>query len=147
MRTFLRTIAATAALSALLLGVGAGSALAAPVDRYTFDDAWCFDFGSQVDCTVSHGTLFVTVKPDGSEVGRIVFRETVDSFDPSGVQIGTFRTWSFDRTVFADGGQDSTFVVDHYRGDGLFADCHGSSILKIVDYTIQVDHQTGPHCS
>ena len=147
MRTFLRTITAAAALSALLLGAGASGALAAPVERYTFDDAWCVDFGVQYDCSVAHGTLFVTFAPDGRETARIVFRETTESFDPSGVQIGTFRTWSFDRTVLADDGQHDTFLVGHYRADGPYEDCGGSFVLKIVDFEVQVEHLNGPHCS
>jgi hypothetical protein len=153
MRTFIRTLAATAALAALVLGTGASTAFAAgasapaSVARYEFDDAWCFDFGIQYDCTVTDGTLIVTVTPDGREIGRIIFRETVTSYDPSGVQIGTFKMSSFDRTVFADGGQDSTFTVSRYRGSGPYESCHGGYLLRIVDYEVQVEHFFGPHCS
>ena len=154
MGTLIRTLAATAALAALVLGTGASTALAAgdpstpaSVVRYDFGDSWCFDFGSQVDCTITDGTLSVTATPDGREMARIHFRETVTSFDPSGVQIGTFKTASFDRTVFADGGQDSTFSVSRYQGSGPYETCHGGYLLKIVDYEVQVEHFNGPHCS
>jgi hypothetical protein len=153
MRTFLRTLAATAALAAVVLGTGVSTAVAADasapasVARYEFDDAWCFDFGVQYDCTVTDGTLIVTVTPDGREIGRIIFRETVTSYDPSGVQIGTFKVSSFDRTVFADGGQDSTFTVSRYQGSGPYDSCHGGYLLRIVDDEVQVEHFFGPHCS
>jgi hypothetical protein len=148
MRTFIRSIGAAVVLATVVLGAGASTALAAPVEKYVFDDAWCFDYGTVgYDCTVSHGTLFVTVTPDGRDVARIVFRQTVSSFDAAGVQVGTFKTWSFDRTVFAEGGQDQTFVVDHFRGVGEYSSCHGSYVLKIVDYELQVEHYNGPHCS
>jgi hypothetical protein len=154
MRTLIRTLAATAALAALVLGTGASTALAAgdpsaraSVASYDFGDSWCFDFGTQVDCTVTDGTLSVTTTPDGREIARIHFRETVTSFDPDGTQIGTFKTASFDRTVFADGGQDSTFSVSRYQGSGAETSCHGSYLLKIVDYAVQVEHINGPHCS
>jgi hypothetical protein len=146
MRTFLHTLAATATLAALLLGAGVSTALAAPVERYTFDDAWCFDFGSQVDCSVTRGTLFVTTNPDGGQTGRIQFRENTVSYDPTGVQIGTFKTWSFARFVYAVD-RDGTFVVDHFRADGPYGACHGSSVLKIVDFEVRVAHQTPPHYS
>ncbi len=153
MRTFLRTLAATAALAALVLGAGASTALAAgnpssaTVAHDEFDDAWCFDYGVQLDCTVAHGTLDVTITPDGREMGRIHFREFVTSYDPSGVQTGTFKISSFDRTVFADGGQTSTFTVSRFQGSGPYESCHGGYLLRIVDYEVQVEHFFGPHCS
>ena len=100
MRTLIRTLAATVALVALVLGTGAPTALAVR-----------------------------------------------DPFDPDGNQIGTFKTSSFDRTVFADGGQDSTFTVSRYQGSGPYESCHGGYLLKIVDYEVQVEHFYGPHCS
>ena len=153
MRTIFRAPLATAAVAALVLGTGASTALAAgasapaSVARYEFDDAWCFDFGVQLDCTVTDGTLIVTATPDGREIARILFRETVTSYDPSGVQIGTFTMSSFDRTVFADGGQDSTFTVSRYRGSGPYDSCHGGYLLRVVDDEVQVEHFYGPHCS
>jgi hypothetical protein len=103
MRTIIRTLAATAAPAALVLGTGASTALAASdpsapasVARYDFGDSWCFDFGTQVDCTVTDGTLSVTTTPDGREIAQIHFREIVTSFDPDGTQIGTFKTTMFD---------------------------------------------------
>ena len=154
MRTLIRTLAATAALAALVLGTGASTALAAgdpsasaAVARFDFGDSWCFDFGTQYDCTVTDGTLSVTTTPDGRDIARIHFREKVTSFDAKRVEIGTFKTSSFDRTVFAGGGQDSTFSVSRYQGSGAESSCHGSYILKIVDYAVQVEHINGPHCS
>lgn len=154
MRTLIRTLAASAALAALVLGMGASTALAASdpsapasVARYDFGDSWCFDFGTQVDCTVTDGTRSVTTTPDGREIARIHFRETVRSFDPDGTQIGTFKTTSFDRTVFAEGGQDSTFEVFRYQGSGAESSCHGSYLLKIVDDEVRVEHINGPHCT
>ena len=64
--------------------------------------------------------MTVTITPDGRETALIHFRETVTSYDPSGVQIGTFKVMRFDRTVFADGGQDSTFTVSRYQAFGPY---------------------------
>ena len=151
MRTFLRTLAATAALTAILIGTAVPTALAAPgnaatVDRYEFDDAWCFDYGTSYDCSVVDGTLAVTITPDGREAARINFRMIVKSFDPSGVQIGSTRTVSFDKTVFADGGQDKTFSVSHTRAVGDFGTCVSTYVLKIVDYELQFEQLNGPGC-
>jgi hypothetical protein len=77
---------------------------------------------------------------------RINFRTTVQSFDPSGVQIGSSRTVAFDKTVFADGGQDKTFSVTHTRAVGDFGTCVSTYLFKIVDYELQFEKDTGPGC-
>ena len=153
MRTFLRSLAATTTLVVVLLGAGASSALAAsptggPADtaRYTFHDEWCFDYGTTYDCSIAHGTLAVTATPDGRDIARIHYRLSVTSFDASGVQIGSVRQSSFDRTVFADGGQDSTFTVEHTRASGEGFDCNSGYKLKIVDYELVTERYTGPGC-
>ncbi|HUP54150.1 MAG TPA: hypothetical protein VM408_01480 [Methylomirabilota bacterium] len=153
MRTFVRTLAATAILMALVLGTAVSSVLAASptgnsatVARYDYDEAWCFDYGTSYDCSVVDAFLTVTVTPDGRETGRIHFRMNVQSFDPSGVQIGSSRTVSFDKSVFADGGQDKTFSVSHTRAVGDFGKCVSTYILKIVDYELQSEKFVGPGC-
>jgi hypothetical protein len=153
MRTLVRTLAAAVVLSALVLGSAASAVLAgspsgngASVERYDFDAAWCFDHGPWYDCTTVDATLFVTASPDGRDIARIQFREQVTSFDPSGVEIGSLRTVSFDRTVFADGGQNETFSVSHTRAVGELGTCVSTYILKIVDYEVQFEKLNGPLC-
>ena len=153
MRILLRTVAVAAALAAVL-GAGASTALAASatgnsasVARYDFDEAWCFDYGSSYDCSVVDGSLFVTITPDGREIGRIHFREVVKTYDPSGVQIGSTRVVALDRTVFADGGQNGTFSVSHTRAVGDFGTCVVTYLLRIVDYDVQIDKYAGPGCN
>ena len=153
MRTFLRTFAATAVLTALVLGTAVSTALAASpsassarVERYDFDEAWCFDYGTSYDCSVVDAFLTVTITPDGRETGRIHFRMDVQSFDPSGVEIGSSRTVSFDKTVFADGGQDKSFGVSHTRAVGDFGTCVATYLFKIVDYQLQFEQFAGPGC-
>jgi hypothetical protein len=151
-RTLLRTIAASAAIAALV-GGGASTAFAASsaanpasVVRYDFDDEWCFDYGTSYDCSVVDATLIVTVTPDGRELARIHFREEVASFDRSGVQIGSTRIVAFDRTVFANGGQDETFSVTHTRAVGEDGKCVSTYLFKIVDYELQFEKYIGPGC-
>jgi len=153
MTSLLRVLAVTAAIGALVLG-GASTALAAApngsaasVARYEFDDEWCFDYGTSYDCSVVDGTLFVTTTPDGRDIARITFRELVKSYTPDGTQIGSTRIVAFDRTVFADGGQDQTFSVTHTRATGDFGTCISTYQFKIVDYEVLVDRYLGPGCN
>jgi uncharacterized protein RhaS with RHS repeats len=153
MRTFARTLAATAVLTTLILGTAVSSVFAASptgdaatVQRYDYDEAWCFDYGTSYDCSVVDATLAVTITPDGRETGRINFRMNVQSFDANGVQIGSTRTVAFDKTVFADGGQDKTFSVSHTRAVGDFGTCVSTYVLKIVDYELQFEKYVGPGC-
>ena len=146
MRTLLRAVAATAVLAALVVGTGVSTAFAATqtaspaaVGRYDFDDEWCFDSGIYHDCSIVDATLLVTITPDGRALARIHFREQVQRFDPSGVQIASTRIVAFDRTVFADSGQDQTFSVSHTRAVGEFGKCVSTYLLKIVDYELQYE--------
>ena len=154
MRTLLRAVAATAVLAALVVGTGVSPAFAtspnagpASVERYNFDDEWCFDSGIYYDCSIVDGTLSVTITPDGRALARIHFREQVKRFDPSGVQIASTRIVAFDRTVFADGGQDKTFSVSHTRAVGDFGKCVSTYLLKVVDYELQFERYNGPGCA
>jgi hypothetical protein len=154
MRTLLRSLAATLALSAIVLGAGATTVLAASDNgnsaatyRYVFHDEWCFDQGATLDCSVADGTLSATYTPDGREIARIHYRLIVTTFDESGVQVGASRESSFDRTVFADGGQSSTFTVEHHRATGPGYDCRYGYRLRIVDYELVSERYTGPGCS
>jgi len=122
------------------------SANSATVDRYAYDDAWCFDYGTSYDCSVVNAKLAVTSTPDGRDIARINFRMTVQSFDLSGVQIGSSRTVSFDRTVFAEGGQDESFSVSHTRAVGDFGTCVSTYLFKVVDYELQFEQFVGPGC-
>jgi hypothetical protein len=153
MRTLLRTVAVVAALAAAL-GAGATTALAASpsdnaasVERYNFDESWCFDYGTSYDCSTVEATLMVTTTPDGRDLARIHFREEVNRFDPSGVQIGSTQIVAFDRSVFASGGQDKTFSVSHTRAVGDFGTCISTYLLKIVDFELQYEKYNGPGCN
>jgi hypothetical protein len=73
MRTLFRTLAATAVLTALVLGTAVSTVLAASpsssaatVQRYDYDEAWCFDYGSSYDCSVVDAFLAVTITPTGA---------------------------------------------------------------------------------
>ena len=154
MRRLFRTLAATAALSALLLGAGASSAFAASDQgnpahtyRYVFHDEWCFDQGATLDCSIADGVVSSTTTPDGREIGRIHYSLEVVTYDEGGAQVGTSSLRSFDRTVFTEGGQDSTFTIEHHRVSGDGYDCSYGYKLSIVDYELQMEKYTGPGCN
>ncbi|HET9520291.1 MAG TPA: hypothetical protein VFO73_04515 [Candidatus Limnocylindrales bacterium] len=157
MRTFLRLLAATTTLTALLVGLQASpinpttpvarAAEPAQAARYVYDDEWCFDYGATYDCTVQRAALIVTVTPDGRDIARITFRQDVTSYDASGNEIGSYQTVSLDRTVFADGGQDKTFSVSHVNAEGEWGSCTSTYLFKVVDYELQMDKYVGPDCA
>jgi hypothetical protein len=154
MRTLLRTLAATLALSALVLGAGASTAFAAsdqasPAQtyRYVFHDDWCFDQGATLDCSIADGVVTATVTPDGREIARIHYSLSVVTFDDNGVQVGASEMRSLDRTVFVAGGQSSFFTVEHHRAWGPGYDCAYGYKLSIVDYELVTERYTGPGCS
>ena len=73
MRSLLRTLIASTAVATLLLGAGAASVLAssptgasASVQRYDFDDAWCFDYGD----TSVFDTVLDTSTSEAPETAR-----------------------------------------------------------------------------
>ena len=150
----LRTLAATLAVSAILLGAGATSVLAASdpaggatTARYTFGDEWCFEYATTVDCSVTRGTLSVTSTPEGRDVVRIHHRIVVKTYDASGVQVGASRETSYDRTISTDEGQISLFTIEHGKAVGDGYDCVYGYQLKIVDYELVSERYTGPGCN
>lgn len=155
MRTLIRTIAATLALSALVLGGGASTAFAAsdqasPAQtyRYVFNDEWCFDYGATYDCSVADGAVSATYTPNGRGIARIHFTISVDSFDATtDVQIGSSVKRSFDRSISVENGQSSSFSVEHVRASGPGYDCAYGYKLSIVDYELVSERYTGPGCS
>jgi hypothetical protein len=154
MRTFLRTLGATAALSALLLGAGASSALAASDQgdpahtyRYVFHDEWCFNDGVDVDCSIADGVLSWTTTPQGRTVARIHYNLDVTTYDENGVKIGESSLSTFDRTIDVENGQTSTFTVQRQSASGEGYDCSFGYLLRVVDFELQMEKYTGPGCN
>ena len=154
MRTFLRTLAATAALTAVVLGAGASTAFAASdhadaaaTYRYVFNDEWCFDQGDRLDCSVADGVVSATYTPDGRAVTRIHYSLAVTSFDDSGVQIGSSTERSYDRWITTEAGGQSVFTIEHHRVSGPGFDCTYGYKLSIVDYELVTERYTGPGCA
>ena len=151
MRTVLRFLATTAAVTALVIA-GASSALAASdklpaiSEHWTYEDAWCFDQGDRVDCTVQEVTFNVTYTPDLRATGRFHVVDKVTSYDDAGNVIATSTTRTSSRTVFVDGFQDSTFTTTHNRYEGPEGTCTSTYQVKIVDFEVKFDRFLGPGC-
>jgi hypothetical protein len=155
MRTLLRTLAATAALAAVVLGAGASTALAAsdqatPAQtyRYVFHDEWCFDQGATLDCSIADGVVSATYTPGGAlGISRIHYSLSTTTFDESGVQVGSSQERSFDRSISSDDGRMSTFTIEQHRVSGDGYDCMYGYKLSIVDYQLVTERYTGPGCN
>ncbi len=149
----LRTLAATLAVSAILLGAGAATVLAASdagngatTERYTFADEWCFEYTTTVDCSVTRGTLSVTATPNGREMVRIHFRIDVTTYDANGVQVGASRQTSLDRSIYVDDSRVSVFTIEHGKATGDGYSCVYGYQLRISGYELVSERYTGPGC-
>ena len=154
MRTFLRTLAATAALGALVLGGGVSTTLAASDQaspahtyRYVFHDEWCFDDGIDVDCSVADGTVSSTTTPSGRDVARIHYKLATTTFDRDGAQIGSSSESALERWITVENGKSSVFVIERHRSSSDGGDCAYGYKLQMVDFELKMERFTGPGCS
>jgi hypothetical protein len=149
MRSRSRSLAASLALAVLMLGSVASAAFAAgPAQpaRYTFGDDYCFVDGSSTYCFEQSGSLQSVVTPDGRELGTINYRQTTTFFE-NGVYMGQSRQVSVDKLLFDVDGRTSYTTVSHTNTRLGETKCVLTTVLKIVDFEIQVDHWNAPVCS
>ena len=153
MRNVFRAFLAAAAIAATVIA-GSASVVAASSDnlpsfseRYEFDDAWCFDYGDVTDCTDQQVTMVVQYKASGTSTLRFNERQVIKTTDnATGLQVGSQRLSSVDKTVYEDGFQSKTFTVRHVRYDGPNGTCISTYQLKFVDFEAKVDRYQGPGC-
>jgi hypothetical protein len=151
MRTVLRLLATTAAVTALVIG-GASSAFAASdklpafSEHWHYEDAWCFDQGDRLDCTVQEVQFIATYTPDLRATGRFHVTDKVTSYDQAGNIIATGTTRTATRSVFVDGFQYATFTTTHNRYEGPEGTCTSTYQVKIVDFEVRFDRFLGPGC-
>jgi hypothetical protein len=153
MRNVFRAFLAAAAIAATVLA-GSASVAAASSDnlpsfseRYVFDDAWCFDYGDVTDCTVQHVTAVIQYKTSGDASLRLNERQSITTTDnATGLQVGSQKLSSIDKTVYEDGFQSKTVTVRHVRYDGPDGTCISTYQLKFVDFEAKVDRYQGPGC-
>ncbi|MFL5680294.1 MAG: hypothetical protein ACJ77B_06810 [Chloroflexota bacterium] len=149
MRSRSRSLAASLALAILVLGIVASTAFAAggaQPGRYTFGDDYCFVDGSSTYCFEQDGSVHSVVTPDGREIGTINFRQTTTFFE-NGVYVGESRQVSVDKLVFDADGRTSFTSVSHTNTRLGDTKCVLTTVLKIVDFEVQVDHWNAPACS
>ena len=151
MRTLLRFLATTAAVTALVIG-GASSALAASdklpafSEHLSYQEAWCFDQGDRLDCTVQTVKFIATYTPDLRATGRFHVVDNVTSYDDAGNVVATSTTRTTSRSVFVDGFQYATFSTTHNRYDGPEGTCTSTYQVRIVDFEVKLDRFLGPGC-
>jgi len=153
MRNVFRVFLAAAAIAATALA-GSASVAAASSDnlpsfseRYETDDAWCFDYGDVTDCTVQHLTMVIQYKSSGDSTLRFSEKQSIVTTDnATGLQVGSQRLSSIERTVFEDGFRSRTFTVRHVHGVDTAGACIYTYQLKVVGYDVTVDRYQGPGC-
>jgi hypothetical protein len=151
MRLLKRPLFASVMLAVLVVGGGTATALAAPgaaasPGRFTIDEAWCFQdgIGGYNYCFEMNGSMHVTTKPDGRETATINLRQAT-VIRQNGVVIGESRTTSLDQFRFSDEGMDIQTVA-HTRSEFGGQKCVATTVLKIVDYEVVIDHNLAPIC-
>jgi ABC-type transport system substrate-binding protein len=153
MRNVFRAFLAAAAIAATALA-GSASVAAASSDnlpsfseRYEIDDAWCFDYGDVTDCTVQHITAVIQFKSSGDSTLRLSEKQSITTTDnATGLQVGSQKLTSVEKTVFEDGFQSKTWTIRHVRYDGPEGTCISTYQVKVVDFEVQVDRFLGPGC-
>ena len=153
MRNVLRAFLAAASIAATAIA-GSASVAAASTEnlpsfseRYEFDDAWCFDYGDVTDCTVQHVTMVVQYKSSGDSTLRFNERQSITTTDnATGLQVGSTKLSSVDKTVYEDGFQSKTFTVRHVRYDGPEGTCISTYQVRLVVFDVKVDRYLGPGC-
>jgi putative hemolysin len=146
----LRSLAAGTALAVLLVGTVASTAFAAagPAQpgRYTFSDDHCFADPSRTYCFEQAGALHFVVTPDGREMATITARERTLVYE-NGVLVGESRTVSVDKALFEAGGLGTFTSVSHTNARFGDVKCVLTTVLRVKDYEVVVDHWNAPDCS
>jgi hypothetical protein len=149
MASRLRSLAAGTGLAILLVGAVASTTFAAtPAQpgRYTFGDDYCFVDVGTTYCFEQDGALQFVVTPDGREMATITARERTLVYE-NGVLVGESRTVSVDKSLFEDGGLGTFTTVSHTNASFGDVKCVLTTVLRVKDYAVVVDHWNAPDCS
>lgn len=151
MASRLRSFVASGALALLVLATAASTALAAgPAQpgRYAFGDDYCWH---QPNSTVAYcfeqdGVLHFVATSDGRERATINYRQTTRVYH-NGELVGESREVSVDKALWEEGGLGTFQTVSHTNARFGEVRCVLTTVLKVVDYEVQVDHWNAPDCS
>ena len=153
MRSRSRTIVAAVVLTALSFGVGAstlaaGSTLASAMSSTgsEFTEEWCVGDGPTRDCALVNAVVTVTSAPDGGQMARLTFRQTVTAHGSDGQPSGASRTSSFSRTVYAEGGRNPSFSVSLNHGAGDAEACLWTYTVTVVEYDLLIEKVADSGC-
>jgi hypothetical protein len=146
----IRALVTSASLAILVLATAAAPAFAAggraEPGRYTFGDDYCFVSGATSYCFEQDGQLHFVQVPEGREMAVINYRQTTKIYQ-SGVLVGESVEISVDKSVWEDGGLGTMTAVSHTRASFGDVTCVVTSVLRIQDYEVTVDHWNAPDCS
>jgi hypothetical protein len=144
-----RSILTSGALALFVLATAASAAFAAgPAEpyRYTFGDDYCFVDVNMTYCFEQDGALHFVETPDGRSLATINHRQ-ITRFYQNGQLVGESREVSVDKSLFEDGGLGTFQTVSHTNTRYGEVKCVLTTVLKIVDYEVEVDHWNSPECS
>ena len=135
-----RLLASSAFAAILLLTAGLGSTLAAgrTTEVYDLDDAWCFQDGVELACTVREGTLTIVTKADGTSIGTVKLRQDT-TITVDGAFVAEYTTRTHDRTRSEPDGSYTTTTRERTRWTDGEETCVSRVILKIVDFDVVID--------
>ena len=151
MRSLVRTVApVVAALAISLAGASsalAGSTNAAGVTTLPLDDAWCFtsQYGGPTYCFDVQGQAVFVDNARGSTV--TIHERVSTTVIENGVVVAQVSEVSMDHSVYLDGGQSSTQEVVNTRAEWGGQTCSFTTVLRIADFELVVDHVTGGSCA
>ena len=139
----IRSLVASSALAIVALGSMVGGVAAAPAqaDRFTFDDAWCFQDVTTLYCTESSAFLKVTVNGKTGAERSVMHVATTTVVSEGGVEIGRYTTRSQDITLRSEE-RDARHSVAHTFWTGYGEKCTGTVVVKIVDFEVVIDHES-----
>lgn len=144
--SMLALVALAGSSPATFAASGAASSSAAAPSKYDFAWEYCWDGGSTDYCFDMNGRMVVTEFADGSSFATITSRQTTNIYE-NGVLVGTVAETALDRSAFDGFGQVSLQSVAHTNSTYQGEKCVITSVLRIVDFEVVLDHWNGPGCN
>lgn len=139
MRSLARALLTGAAL-ALIAVAGSSSAVLAG-DKYTVQDAWCFDDVVYQYCFDNEYTVKVVELKDGDGIVKISGRQHTEVFQ-AGQLVGVIDEVTKDRSVYVDGGLADMTVKEKESITHDGETCVYKAMLKISDYEVTLDRSS-----
>lgn len=151
MRLFARLLAATMIVASIALA-GASSVLAADASAngavsMPLDDSWCFTspYGGPTYCNEVDGKVTFVDSASGS--GLTVNQRVHTVVYENGVVIGEYTDTSLLHSTFSEDGTYAVQDVTHTRASFDGQRCTFTTVFRLADFEVVVDHVSGVVCS